>query len=207
MARGRGSSSYAESVFINCPFSPDYAPILRAYVFAVMDCGLRPRCARETDNGADIRVEKILQLIQGCRLSIHDLSYTALDPDSDLARFNMPFEFGLAMAADRIQPGRPPRQFVIFEAVSHDTKKCLSDVSGQDCRTHDRSPERIVSEVRDWLRTAHGRSLPGPDLILERHIRFEQDFPDLCRRLGLRPASMVFADMCELIRNWIAENG
>lgn len=207
MAPRRGNHSYLESVFINCPFSPDYAHILRAYVFAVMDCGLRPRCARETDNAAEIRVEKIIKLLSGCRLSIHDLSYTGLDPDSGLPRFNMPFELGLALAVDRLQAKKPERQFVVFETTAHAAKKCLSDISGQDCRSHGLLPGVIVSETRDWLRTAHGRPLPGPDIMLDRHSRFESDFPDLCQRFGQRPTSLVFVDLCEMIRNWIAENG
>jgi len=33
---------YEQSVFINCPFDPEYAPLFEAIVFAVHDAGFRP---------------------------------------------------------------------------------------------------------------------------------------------------------------------
>jgi hypothetical protein len=41
------NEQYADNVFINCPFDPEYAPIFEAIVFAVNDAGFRPKCARE----------------------------------------------------------------------------------------------------------------------------------------------------------------
>ena len=38
------------SVFINCPFDPDFQPIFDAVVFAVLRSGFTPRCALETDD-------------------------------------------------------------------------------------------------------------------------------------------------------------
>lgn len=209
MARPRADrAAYDDSVFINCPFTPDYAHLLRAYVFAVMFCGLRARCAREGDDGGEIRLDKIIRIIRGCRWSIHDLSFNGLDGDSGLARFNMPFELGLFLAAqrfgDRLQRDK---QSVIFEGVAHDTKICLSDISGQDCRIHGLLPETIVREVRDWLRTARDEILPGPDAVSERFILFEQDFPGICRTLGLSVKTIIFIDLCVVVRNWLAENG
>ena len=51
--------SYQRSVFINCPFDDDYAPILRAIIFAVVDCGFAPRCALEALDASQIRIQKI----------------------------------------------------------------------------------------------------------------------------------------------------
>ncbi|MCX7371774.1 MAG: hypothetical protein NTW56_04950 [Alphaproteobacteria bacterium] len=42
-------------IFFNCPFDEDYRPIFRALVFAAFDCGYRPRCALEIDDGAQTR--------------------------------------------------------------------------------------------------------------------------------------------------------
>ncbi len=199
--------AYDESVFINCPFTPDHAWLLRAYVFAVMYCGLRPRCAREGEDGGEVRIDKIVRIVRTCRWSIHDLSYTGLDPNSGLARFNMPFELGLFLGAQRFGPSQRDKQSVIFERAAHDTKKCLSDISGQDCRVHGASTESVVRQVRDWLRTARGVQLPGSDAVAERFALFENEFPALCAALRLNPNDIVFVDLCEVARGWIAENG
>jgi hypothetical protein len=37
-------------VFINCPFSADYAAHFQAIIFAVQRSGFNPRCARENDD-------------------------------------------------------------------------------------------------------------------------------------------------------------
>lgn len=120
----------------------------------------------------------------------------------------MPFELGLFLAAQRFgNPQQRGKQSVIFERTAHDTKICLSDISGQDCRVHGLLPETIVREVRDWLRIVRDEMLPGPDVVSERFALFEQDFPGICGALGLNRDSIVFVDLCVVVRNWIAENG
>jgi hypothetical protein len=52
------SFEYDKSVFINCPFDRAYKPLLDAIVFAVFDCGFRPRCALEIEDGGQVRMEK-----------------------------------------------------------------------------------------------------------------------------------------------------
>ena len=38
-------AEFEASVFVNCPFDDAYKPMFEAIVFAVFDCGYRPRCA------------------------------------------------------------------------------------------------------------------------------------------------------------------
>jgi len=65
---------YSNSVFINCPFDDDYKSLFHVMVFAIQACGFTPRCAKE-DNGTDnIRIQKIIEIMRGCQLGIHDLS-------------------------------------------------------------------------------------------------------------------------------------
>jgi len=82
-------------VFINCPFSDDYADFFNATVFTVIRSGFNPRCARENDDAGEVRYDKICRIIKDCAYGIHDISKTELDPASNLPRFNMPFELGL----------------------------------------------------------------------------------------------------------------
>jgi len=58
-------------------------------VFAVHDCGYVARCALETDDSGDVRIEKILAIVDQCKFGIHDISRPELNAHS-LPRFNMP---------------------------------------------------------------------------------------------------------------------
>lgn len=81
---------YKSSVFINCPFDPDYKPLFHALVFGIQECGLIPRCALEIEDSSEIRISKISRLIGECRFAVHDLSRVELGA-SGLPR-NMPLE-------------------------------------------------------------------------------------------------------------------
>src|SRR5437868_12883314 len=85
---------YGRSVFINCPFDPLYQPLFRALVFVIEDCGYVARCALEVEDSGEVRVNKIIKIIKGCALGIHDISRTESNEEG-LPRFNMPFELGL----------------------------------------------------------------------------------------------------------------
>src|SRR5208283_2479856 len=86
-------------VFINCPFSADYQEFFEAMAFAVVRSGFTPRCARENDDGGEVRIDKIYRIIAESRYGIHDISKTEPDPGSGLPRFNMSLELGLFLGA------------------------------------------------------------------------------------------------------------
>lgn len=74
-------------VFINCPFDAEYRPLFEAMVFAIHACGFIARSAVEMDDGSWSRIDKLAEIIGHCRLGIHDISRTELDPVSALPRF------------------------------------------------------------------------------------------------------------------------
>jgi hypothetical protein len=59
----------------------------------------------EAYDSGDVRIEKILDIIDQCKLGIHDISRTELNEHS-LPRFNMPLELGLFLGKRRVQKGR-----------------------------------------------------------------------------------------------------
>ncbi len=63
--------------------------VLDVLVFAVFDCGFEPRCAMEIDDSARIRIDKIFNIINECKFSIHDISRTESDSICFLARFSI----------------------------------------------------------------------------------------------------------------------
>jgi hypothetical protein len=95
------------AVFVHCPFDPEYKPIFDAVVFVVHRCGFLVRCASEDSEGDLVRIEKIVQMIAQCDLGIHDLS--RVNTQDSLPRFNLPFELGLFIGAQRYGSSRQRR--------------------------------------------------------------------------------------------------
>ena len=104
---------FSDAVFINVPFDRRYKRLFDALVFAVHDCGFLARCAREQDDGSQVRLDKLFEIIGECRYGIHDLSRTTLDSKYRLPRFNMPLELGIFLGAKR------------YGGPTHRQKACL----------------------------------------------------------------------------------
>lgn len=200
---------YETDVFINCPFDGEYRGIFDAIVFAVMDCGFRPRCALEIDDSGQVRLDRIVDIIRSCRFGIHDLSRTELDTEHQLPRFNMPFELGMFLAAQRFGSGKQKRKVsLILDRDRYRYQKFISDIAGQDIRDHKDSISNVIRVVRDWLRSHVGRTrqIPGGEVIGHRYEEFSQELPRLCSPLGLNPADLTFPDYSHLIETWLEEN-
>src|SRR5580704_10530586 len=94
----------SKSVFINCPFDADYAPLFDAIMFATVCCGFVPRSALESGTVSEPRLARIISAVSGCKYSIHDLSRCTGEGSDNFARFNMPLELGMAMALRFLDP-------------------------------------------------------------------------------------------------------
>ena len=144
--------SYDDCVFLNVPFDSKYEPFLRALVFAVHDCGLVARCAREIDNSGQVRLEKIYELMGESRFGIHDISRTSLDRESRLPRFNMPLELGIFLGATKFGTGdQKKKSCLILDREPHRYQTYCSDIAGQDIRAHHNRLSEAVKVVRNWL--------------------------------------------------------
>ena len=82
---------FERSVFINCPFDEDYAPILQAIAFCVVDMGFYPRLAPENSDHSASRLTRIIELVRGSRFGIHDLSRCKATTADEYYRLNMPW--------------------------------------------------------------------------------------------------------------------
>jgi hypothetical protein len=51
--------SYERSVFINCPFDDECAPLLKPLLHTLIAIGFEPRIAMERNNAAEVRFDKI----------------------------------------------------------------------------------------------------------------------------------------------------
>jgi len=199
-------ATYDNSVFLNCHFDPMSRPLFEAVTFAVYDCGFFPRCALEVEDSSQVRIEKINGIIRRCRLAVHDISRTQLDPDTRLPRFNMPFEFGIFVGAKTFGTKEQRRKAcLVFDRERYRYQAFLSDIAGQDIRGHGRSVSVAIHQLRDFLSTHCTRSilLPGGDALITRYRMFRRALTASCRRKRLDPARLTFRDLTLLIVAWI----
>lgn len=144
----------SKSVFINCPYDPDFEARFDAILFATVCCGFLPRSALETGSVADSRMERITQAIFSSNYSIHDLSRCKGEGDEQLARFNMPLELGIAMARRYSKGSKKNRHdWLLLVPDGHLYLKVVSDLAGFDPMKYDGSEKAIVAKVMTWLAT------------------------------------------------------
>ena len=139
------------SVFINCPFDPEYRSLLDSIVLAAVACGFTPRSAIESGTVSDSRIERIRKAIFGSRYSIHDLSRCRGEGDANLARFNMPLELGFAMS--RRFMDETSHDWLVLVPEGHEYLSFISDLGPFDPKKHQGTTETIIPPVVNWLRT------------------------------------------------------
>jgi hypothetical protein len=198
-------TDYNNNVFINCPFDDKYKEIFDSIVFCIFDCGFIARCTMEEQDASQIRIDKIYNIVQGCKYGIHDISRTELDEDTGLPRFNMPFELGIFLAAKRYgQNNQQQKKCLILDKRQYRYQQFISDISGQDIKAHENEPRKAVLIVRDWLRDASQRTdLPGGSVIWRDYRKFVGDLPSMCTDLNLKPKELIFNDYIHLVSVWL----
>lgn len=170
-----GDPAFERSVFINCPFDPDYAPILQAISFCVVYLGLVPRMAPENADNAAARLDRIAELIPQSKYGIHDLSRCKSGAADEYVRMNMPFELGIDHACRRYGGGRLAEKVIlVLEHTRYDYQKALSDISGWDIRVHDGDFEKAIFHVRSWLVAKAGAQPVGAARIRGKYIDFQE---------------------------------
>lgn len=138
--RKKASPLRAKQVFLNVPYDRRYERLFVALTVAVIAAGRTPRLTFDIPEVGIGRLRRIKRVMANCKVSIHDLSYARKLP----ARFNMPFELGLAVAL-RVQTG--DHDFHVLESVEHRLQITLSDLNGIDAKVHGRNPARAIREV------------------------------------------------------------
>ena len=138
------------AVFINIPYKKGkYERIFVSIVASIIAIGRTPHCTVEIPEDGTGRLERISELLESCRVSIHDLSYVATP-----VRFNMPFELGLACALARYKGSH---DYVIFDSEAYRLDKLLSDIKGRDSYIHNGKMFGAVQCVLDVLSRPEGQ--------------------------------------------------
>jgi hypothetical protein len=188
------------------PFDRPYAKLFDALVYTVHDCGCIARCAKESDDGSQVRLEKLYGIIEESRFGIHDLSRVTLDSKNHLPRFNMPLELGIFLGAKRYGSARQRQKaMLILEKEPYRLAKFCSDLAGQDPRAHGNDLQRAITIVPNWLRTERSGvpDVPGGAAIALRYFQFRRDLPGMCELRQLNIRDLTFLDYRTLVEGWL----
>ena len=202
--------NYAKSVFINCPFDPQYDDIFDAIVFAVQHAGMRARCAKEYADGANNRLSNISTIIEECKYGIHDISRieTTIVNGVSLPRFNMPLELGLFLGCKRFGDTRQQsKSCLILDSTPFRYRDFVSDIAGQDIHTHNNDAHEAIRVVCRWLSAVDKRrDIPGGAITIRRYTKFRNQLPRFYNALHKEPGDVVYVDYVNAITEWLRLN-
>lgn len=188
-------------VFINCPFDLEYLRMFQSIVFTIYDCGFIPRCAREEDDSSEVRLTKIVKLIDDCRYGIHDISRVELDKITKLPRFNMPFELGIFFG---LKSKDEMKKCLVLDKDKYRYRKSLSDIAGGDIYGHDNSIDEVIKSIRNWLVTNSKRvTIPDYKTITDRYYEFEKEFTSMYESKNIILQEITYIELCYHIEVWL----
>lgn len=202
------NNNYKENVFINCPFDNKYKNKLNAIIFTIFDCGFYPRCALEEDDSSQIRIEKIYKIIESCQYGIHDISRTQLDKNNKLPRFNMPLELGVFLGAKRFgNIQNLKKKCLIIDIKDYRYQKFISDISGQDVKSHENKIEKLIEVIRNWLNNqSKNTKIPTGDHIFKKYQKFKRELPLISKADNKKASNLTYKDFCIVISVWLQAN-
>lgn len=153
-----------KSVFLNVPYDTGYERLFVTLIGSIVSLGVTPKCVLEIPETGKGRLSRIQNLLESCDISIHDLSRVGTP-----ARFNMPFELGLACSFAKQNSSH---EIVVLEKKVYRLDRTLSDYKGRDPLIHKGSCYQMVNCILDVFitdnRTTPARSVRrATKLLLE----------------------------------------
>lgn len=95
---------------------------------------------------------------------------------------------------------------LIVDREPHRYQAFLSDIAGQDIRSHGDSADTLITVVRNWLSTATKRkTIPGAAVIRQRYADFTAQLPELCAGLQLQPDELLFNEFTLIAASWLSQ--
>lgn len=200
---------FSKNVFINCPFDDQFIPLLRSILFVIIYLGFTPRIALERFDSGEARINKIINLIEASKFSIHDLSRIKSSEKSEYFRLNMPFELGVDIGCKIFKDGKAKdKKCLILEKEKYGYQKALSDLSNSDIKSHDNEPEEVIRQIRDWFVVNELERADSGTIIWESFNEFMADFYLKRKEEGFREKDILKMPVPEFIRfinEWIIE--
>lgn len=182
------------AAFLNIPYDDQFHRLGLAYICAIASHGLIPRATVEIPGTR--RLDRIMELIEECPFSLHDLSRVQLSlPVPRLPRFNMPFELGLAVAWQRRSKSK--HSWYVFETERYRADRSLSDLAGTDVYVHGGTINGVLTQVANaFIRQTRKPTFPEMSLV---YRRTREALPAILRQSGARSifaGARAFHDVC-----------
>ena len=180
-------------------------PKFNAIVFTIIRSGFRARCARETDDAGDVRLQKICRIIEQSGYGVHDISNTELNGDPPLPRFNMPLELGIFLGARLLGTKKQRlKKCLVFDREKYRYQKYISDIAGQDIHSHDDVVATLIEELATWLRDQSGdTAVPGGRAIAREYISFAGKLGAICIARNLEQGELSFGDYTAIVVEYL----
>jgi hypothetical protein len=195
----------SKKVFINCPFDNHFFPLLKSLLFTLIYLDFEPQISETADCG-QVRINRIKKLMKNSQYSIHDLSRMDALKKGELPRFNMPFEcgmdFGFKLSGKKVMN---KKKFLILEKKKYRYQKVISDISGNDIRSHKNNPENLIRATRDWFAINNTKADYAKEIWLA-YNEFIFDYEGIIASKGCNPNdifSLTFKDVIINMRTWI----
>jgi hypothetical protein len=181
------------AVFLNIPYDKQFENLCLAYICAIASFGLVPRATLEIPGSR--RLDRIIELMQSCPFSVHDLSRVQRYAPTRLPRFNMPFELGLAVAWKML--GDRKHVWYVFETEQHRADKSLSDLSGTDVYVHGGTIKGVLREVSNaFVRETRKATFPQ---MMQVYRLTRRALPSVLQKSGSESifnGARAFKDVC-----------
>lgn len=173
-------TEFEKNVFINCPFDDDYLPLLQPLLFTILYLDFNPRIATERSDSGEQRIDKICELIEISKYSIHDLSRLQSKKKKEFYRLNMPFELGIDYGCRKFAANHHKnKKFLILEKSRYDYAKALSDLSGVNIKNHEDDPIKMIRITKNWLAGfVKEKSTDAPAVVWKKFNLFMQNFAE-----------------------------
>jgi len=202
-------TSFERCIFINCPLDKDFEPLLQAILFCIVYLNFLPRISTERTDSAENRLEKIRNLIENSKYSIHDLSRCQAVEAGEHFRLNMPFELGLDYGCRQyFGNGRENKKILVLEEQKYRYQAAISDLSGCDIEAHGGDFQVAVRKVRNWLVSEAKAEKVGAAKIIGAYADFQEWYYERQLSAGFSDEDIQDYPTSELLGamiQWIAE--
>jgi len=162
-----------KSVFLNVPYDSSYEPFFVTLVSALVSLGRTPRCVLEVRERGQGRLVRIYDLLRSCGTSIHDLSRAGRP-----ARFNMPFELGLACS---LALAGEAHEILVLDTIPYRLDRTLSDYKGRDPLVYHGRLDGLVARMTDVFQAAQD---PPPDVLKEEARVLRKSAREIVKQYG-----------------------
>ena len=196
---------YDTNVFINCPFDPQYRELLEKLIFILSFYEFEVLMS-VNKSSADDRLLEITNLIRDSKFSFHDLSRHISSKKGEIARFNMPFEFGIDFGCHQFDKQRKDKVIALIDSSPHSYDVHISDMSGRDILYHYNNAEYLFEIIPTWLRKHTAYLYDSPKRLKGYYMFWIEDYKIAVKEIGYDLRSINKIDIgiyIKLLKRWI----